>query len=174
MYELKLRGDGSVNHTRHSLNGGATLKYPRSYAELRSFARRHASPQARRALDEIEAAVAESGWKWVKATGGKQLEVFYGAATEVFNEVANATLGIEFESGPDNSLMAHWVFAFPIEDIVLDLLHRRHPTRRLLLVDGNKAVIRDGCGVRLAKTDAYVGTIVRAPSRSTGKMLAER
>ena len=174
MYELKLRGDGIANRGHHSLGSGTSLRYPRSYAELRLYARRHPSPKTRRAVDEIETEVTESGWTWVRGSGQKHLEVFYGAATEIFNEVANATLGIKFESGPGNSLIARWDFRFPVEDIVLNLLHRRHPTRRLALVDGQKAFVRDGCGVRMEKADAYAGVIDGTPYKSTGAIATDR
>jgi hypothetical protein len=128
------------------------------------------TPKARGAVDEIGVKVAESGWKWIKQSGDKCLEAFYRAATEIFNEVANAALSIEFESGAGNSLIARWEFRFPVEDIVLNLLHRRHPTRQLVLMDGEKAFVRDGCGVRMEKADAYGRAIDRAPLRSTSWM----
>lgn len=151
MYELRLRSYETGSRSAHTLGGGASLRYPRSYSELRSYARRHPSHKARRAFHEIENAVRESGWTRVKRSGGKCLELFYRSTTEVFNEVANAVLGIEFEPGPGNSLIARWEFRFPIEDIVLNLLHRRYPLRRLVLLTGEKAFIRDGCGVRMEK-----------------------
>ena len=151
MYELKLREYEIANHGNHSLGGGTRLRYPRSYSELRSYARRHPSHKARRVVGEIENAVRESGWTWVKRSGGKSLEVFYRSATEVFNEVVNAMLGIDFESGPGNSLIARWEFRFPVEDIVLNLLHRRYPLRRLVLLTDERAFVRDGCGVRMEK-----------------------
>ena len=151
VYELRLRGHEIASRGVYTLGGGTRLRYPRSYSELKSYARRHPSHKARRALRKIESAVSESGWMWVKRFGGESLEVFYRSTAEVFNEVANAVLGIEFESGPGNSLIARWEFRFPVEDIILNLLHRRYPLRRLVLLTNNKAFIRDGCGVRMEK-----------------------
>ena len=161
MYELRLRVYEIANRGAYTLNGGTRLRYPRSYTELRSYARRHPSHKARQAVEEIENAVRESGWTWVKRSGGKSLEVFYRSTTEVFNEVATAVLGIEFESGPGNSLIARWEFRFPVEDVVLNLLHRRYPLRRLVLLTGDKAFIRDGCGVRMEKLAGAAAIIGR-------------
>ena len=173
MYELKLRGDGIVDSGRHSVSGGTSLKYPRSYAELRLYARRHPAIEAREAVGEVHAKVAEFGWNSVKQSGEKWLEPFYEAATEIFNEVANAALGIKFQPGSENLLIARWEFRYPVEDIVLNLLNRRHPTRRLVLVDGKKAFVRDGFGVRMESSDAYAPEVAPGPSKSKGREAPE-
>ena len=137
MYELRLRGYEIPSRGNHSINGGTRLRYPRGYAELEVIRRRHPSYKARRAVDEMENMVRESGWTRVKRSGGKSLEVFYRSTTEVFNEVANAVLGMS--SNPARATPNRLLeFRFPVEDIVLNLLHRRYPLRRLVLLTDEK------------------------------------
>ncbi len=155
MIELKLRRQttGAVDH--RLLGTAPSLSYPRTYGQLRRYARRHPSGEARSAVSEIDASVDEKGWRWVKRKGGKRLQIFYSSASEVFQEIANAILGIDLVVADRNTLVGRWEFGLPVEDFVLNLLHGRNPGYRIVLVDGLKAFVRDGCGVLMDRADSY-------------------
>ena len=155
MIELKLSGHAAGADDHRLLGVAPCLSYPRTYAELTKYARRHPSREARSAVSHIDASVDENGWRSVKRKGGKRLQVLYSSASEVFQEIAGAILGIDLVVADHNTLVGRWEFRLPVEDFVLNLLHGRNPGYRIVLVDGLRAFVRDGCGVLMDRAESY-------------------
>ena len=134
---------------------------PRTFRDLHRLVRRHTDPDARELLLDIQAQVQLLGWRRVRHAGGPTLEKFFERAAEVFNEISSAVREITLTKMPVNRLVGAWDFRFPVEDLVLDRLHSRHLGKRIVLIDGDRAFVRDGLGVRLEPADIY------APSKLT-------
>lgn len=150
-------------------NGSASLLLPRTFDDLRRLVRRHTDPDARYLLAEIEDRVDLEGWRRVRRAGGPRLEEFFERAAEVFKEISSAVFEIELTERPINRLIGTWDFRFPVEDLVLDRLHGRHLGKRIVLVDGDRAFVRDGLGVRLEAAEIYLPSAlaVTAPEPTT-------
>ena len=136
--------------------GDEVLTYPRSYADLLRFAERHSGPPHREAVVRVARRVQESGWIALKKRGGADLVSFYEAATEVFHEVTAAVIGVRLLPAGGNILLGEWTFTHPVDDIVLNLLHARHPESRVVILDGPRAYVRDGCGVYMERAERYL------------------
>ncbi len=132
---------------------GALL--PRTFQDLSRLVRRHIDADARETLMDVEDQVRLLGWRRVQRNGGPILERFFEQATEVLNEISSAVREITLTEAPINRLVGSWDFRFPVEDLVLDRLHSRHLGRRIVLVDGDRAFVRDGLGVRLEPAGTY-------------------
>ena len=128
---------------------------PRTFLDLCRFVRRHTDPDARVLLTDMEEQVELLGWRTVRRNGGPRLGKFYELATEVVNEISTAVHEIALTEASSNRLVGLWNFRFPVEDLVLDRLHTRHLGRRIVLIDGDRAFVRDGLGVRLERAELY-------------------
>ena len=135
--------------------GSLSLLRPRTFDDLRRLGRRHTDLEARQLLTEIEGQVDLHGWRRVQRTGGPWLDEFFERATEVFNEISSAVFEIALTDVPVNRLVGKWDFRFPVEDLVLDRLHSRHLGKRIVLIDGDRAFVRDGLGVRMEAAEIY-------------------
>ncbi len=158
---------------RRTGSPGALL--PRTFKDLSRLVRRHIDPDVREILVDLEDRVRLLGWRRVRRNGGPKLETFYERATEVFNEISSAVHEVTLTDAPLNRLVGRWDFRFPVEDLVLDRLHSRHLGKRIVLVDGDRAFVRDGLGVRLEPAAIYAppAFAVSAPepvARVTGRV----
>ncbi len=135
--------------------GSAGALPPRTFQDLSRLVRRHIDPDARETLMGVEDQVQLLGWRRVQRNGGPVLERFFEQASEVLNEISSAVREITLTEAPINRLVGSWEFRFPVEDLVLDRLHSRHLGRRIVLVDGDRAFVRDGLGVRLEPAGIY-------------------
>ncbi len=159
---------GSTGQTGRS-GGPLSLLRPRTFDDLRRLVRRHNDPEARQLLTEIEGRVELHGWRRVQREGGPRLDEFFERATEVFNEISSAVFEIALTDVPINRLVGKWEFRFPVEDLVLDRLHSRHLGKRIVLIDGDRAFVRDGLGVRMEAAEIYAPStfVMSAPPVAT-------
>jgi hypothetical protein len=149
--------------------GSLSLLRPRTFDDLRRLVRRHTDLEARQLLNEIEGQVDLHGWRRVQRAGGPRLDEFFERATEVFNEISSAVFEIVLTDVPINRLVGKWDFRFPVEDLVLDRLHSRHLGKRIVLIDGDRAFVRDGLGVRMEAAEIYAPStfVMSAPPVAT-------
>ena len=149
-----------MRRTSHSgairgMAGSPGTLLPRTFQDLRRLVRRHTDPDARDLLTEVEDQVELRGWRRVRRDGGPNMERFFERAAEVLNEISSAAHEIVLAETPINRLVGTWDFRFPVEDLVLDRLHSRHLGKRIVLIDGDRAFVRDGLGVRMEAADVY-------------------
>ena len=82
----------------------------------------------------------------------REAELFVSWGQQVYREVYRAQRQIQFQRGRrERELSAHWRFQFPVVDLVLRHFHRRLREHTLALVDGDRAYVHDGCGIRLER-----------------------
>lgn len=155
MEAIRLADQAWIDWRAHGGGRAQGLAYPRTYGDLQLYARRHPASEARAALGRVEVLVAECGWRTVKQLGGADLRTFYSAAAEVFHEIASAIMELDLQPLDRHTLIGRREFKFPVEDIVLNLLHRANPDYRIVLVCGNRTVVRDGCGVYVDRAEQF-------------------
>ena len=68
----------------------------------------------------------------------------------VYREVYVARRSIQFAAGrAPRELIAHWHFQFPVVDLVLRHFRRLLGEQTLVLIDGARVYVHDGCGIRM-------------------------
>ena len=150
-------GSGAAAEPRRSRVAMARLE------RLYGYALRHTAPERDRVLREVARQVLRHGPAYVLGRSSRQARLFMSWGQGVYREVYAARRQIRFSEGHRrHELVAFWRFRFPVVDLVLRHFHRRLREHTLILVDGSRAYIHDGCGIRLERA-GRVGGQARAP-----------
>ena len=152
---MKYRSKG----TGASANRGlSNVLAPRTFYDLRRLVQRHTALDARGLLRAIDDDVTQQGWRRVSKYRSPLLQSFFQLAAEILNEISTAVNEMTLTEMAHNCVVGQWKFKFPIEDLVLDQIHMRHPGKRIVVIDKKRALVRDGLGVRLENANDYAQT----------------
>ena len=117
---------------------------------LYRYALRHPAGGRDRVLREVARQTLRHGPAHVLGRRTREARLFMSWGHQVHREVFAARTGLRFEPGRGpRQLVATWRFRFPVVDLVLRDLHRRMRDYTLVVEDGSRRYVHDGCGVRL-------------------------
>ena len=120
---------------------------------LYRYALRHPAGERDHVLREVARQTLRHGPTHVLGRRTRDARLFMSWGHQVHHEVFAARAGLRFEpSGAPRRLMATWHFRFPVVDLVLSDLHRRMRDYTLVVEDGTRRYVHDGCGIRLETT----------------------
>ncbi len=127
----------------------ATAKLARLYR----YALRHPAGGRDQILREVARQTLRHGPAHVLGRRTREARLFMSWGHQVHREVFAARSGLHFEPGrTPRQLVATWNFTFPVVDLVLSDLHRRMRDYTLVVEDGARRYVHDGCGIRLETT----------------------
>ncbi len=119
---------------------------------LYGYAVRHTAHDRGRVIREVARQTLRHGPAYVVGRCSREAELFVSWGQQVFREVYRAQRQLRFARGRrERELSAHWHFQFPVVDLVLRHFHHRLREYTLVLVDGDRAYVHDGCGIRLER-----------------------
>ena len=117
---------------------------------LYGYALRHPAPDRDRMLREVAGQVLEHGAAYVLGRGSREAQLALSWAHQVYREVHAARRDLRFSRGPGpRQLVAEWHFQFPVVDLVLRHFRRRWRGHTLMIRDGQRTYVQDGCGISL-------------------------
>ena len=117
---------------------------------LYRYALRHPAGGRDRVLREVARQTLRHGSAHVLGRRTREARLFMSWGHQVHREVFAARAGLRFEPGRSSRhLVATWRFRFPVVDLVLSDLHRRMRDYTLVVEDGRRRYVHDGCGIRL-------------------------
>ena len=117
---------------------------------LYRYALRHPAGGRNRVLREVARQTLRHGSAHVLGRRTREARLFMSWGHQVHREVFAARAGLRFEPGrAPRQLVATWRFQFPVVDLVLSDLHRRMRDYTLVVEDGPRRYVHDGCGIRL-------------------------
>ena len=117
---------------------------------LYRYALRHPAGGRDRVLCEVARQTLRHGPAHVLGRRTREARLFMSWGHQVHREVFAARTGLRFEPGSaPRQLVATWRFRFPVVDLVLSDLHRRMRDYTLIVEDGARRYVHDGCGIRL-------------------------
>ena len=136
---------------------------------LYGYAIRHTAHDRAHVIREVARQTLRHGPAYVVGRCSREAELFVSWGQQVYREVYRAQRQIQFQRGRrERELSAHWRFQFPVVDLVLRHFHRRLREHTLVLVDGDRAYVHDGCGIRLERAGPRRG----APGRRAPTFMA--
>ena len=122
---------------------------------LYCYALRHPAGGRDQVLLEVARQTLRHGPAHVLGRRTREARLFISWGHQVHREVFAARAGLRFEPGrTPRQLVATWRFRFPVVDLVLSDLHRRMRDYTLVVEDGTRRYVHDGCGIRLETTPA--------------------
>lgn len=114
------------------------------------YALRHPAGGRDQLLREVARQTLRHGPAHVLGRRTREARLFVSWGHQVHREVFAARAGLCFEPGrTPRQLVATWRFQFPVVDLVLSELHRRMRDYTLVVEDGSRRYVHDGCGIRL-------------------------
>ena len=117
---------------------------------LYRYALRHSAGGRDHVLREVARQTLRHGAGHVLGRQTREARLFVSWGHQVHREVFAARVGLRFEPGrTPRQLVATWRFKFPVVDLVLSDLHRRMRDHTLVIEDGARRYVHDGCGIRL-------------------------
>lgn len=117
---------------------------------LYRYALRHPAGGRDQVLCEVARQTLRHGPAHVLGRRTREARLFMSWGHQVHREVFAARAGLRFETGrAPRQLVATWRFQFPVVDLVLSDLHRRMRDYTLVIEDGARRYVHDGCGIRL-------------------------
>jgi hypothetical protein len=120
---------------------------------LYRYALRHPAGEKDRVLREVARQTLHHGPSHVLGRRTREARLFVSWGHQVHREVFAARAGLRFEPGrAPRQLVATWRFKFPVVDLVLRDLHQRMRDYTLVVEDGHRRYVHDGCGIRLEST----------------------
>ena len=153
---------GLVEQVAEARGGGAAVVRSRLAAARRDrrrrarlerlygYALRHPAPERDRVLREVAGQVLEHGAAYVLGRGSREAHLALSWGHQVYREVHAARRDLRFTHGPGpRQLVAEWHFQFPVVDLVLRHFRRRWRGHTLMIRDGQRTYVQDGCGIRL-------------------------
>lgn len=158
---VERQGPDGADRRRATGERGARRVYAR-LEHLYGYAVRHTARDRGRVIPEVARQTLRHGPAYVVGRCSREGELFVSWGQQVFSEAYRAQRQIRFERGRrERELSAHWHFQFPVVDLVLRHFHHRLREYTLVLVDGDRAYIHDGCGIRLERTGPRRGACGR-------------
>lgn len=119
---------------------------------LYRYALRHPAGGRDHILREVARQTLRHGAVHVLGRRTREARLFVSWGHQVHREVFAARVGLRFEPGrAPRQLVATWRFKFPVVDLVLSDLHRRMRDYTLVIEDGARRYVHDGCGIRLER-----------------------
>ncbi|MCY4114247.1 MAG: DUF4130 domain-containing protein [Chloroflexi bacterium] len=117
---------------------------------LYGYALRHPAPDRDRVLRAVAGQVLEHGASFVLGRGSREAQLALSWGHQVYREVHAARRDLRFTRGPGpRQLVADWHFQFPVVDLVLRHFRRRWRGHTLMIRDGRRTYVQDGCGISL-------------------------
>ncbi len=117
---------------------------------LYRYALRHPASGRDQTLREVARQTLRHGPAHVLGRRTREARLFMSWGHQVHREVFAARTSLRFEPGRiPRQLVATWRFQFPVVDLVLSDLHRRMRDYTLVIEDGTRRYVHDGCGIRL-------------------------
>ena len=117
---------------------------------LYGYALRHPAPDRDRVLRAVAGQVLEHGAAFVLGRGSREAQLALSWGHQVYREVHAARRDLRFTRGPGpRQLVAEWHFQFPVVDLVLRHFRRRWRGHTLMIRDGRRTYVQDGCGISL-------------------------
>ncbi len=134
---------------------------------LYRYALRHPAAGRDRVLREVARQTLRHGASHILGRRTREARLFVSWGHQVHREVFAARAGVRFQPGrAPHELVATWKFTFPVVDLVLKDLHRRLRDHTLVIEDGSRRYVHDGCGIRL---ESRVPRTVFGPARQVGE-----
>ncbi len=134
---------------------------------LYRYALRHPAAGRDHVLRDVARQTLRHGASHILGRRTREARLFVSWGHQVHREVFAARAGVQFQPGrAPHELVATWKFTFPIVDLVLKDLHRRMRGHTLVIEDGSRRYVHDGCGIRLESRSPRT---VLGPSRSLGE-----
>lgn len=136
---------------------------------LYRYALRHGAGGRDRVLREVARQTLRHGPAHVLGRRTREAHLFVSWGHQVHREVFAARAGLRFQPGrAPHELVATWNFTFPVVDLVLSDLHRRMRDYTLVVEDGSRRYVHDGCGIRLESSAprSFFGTARRLGRRA--------
>ena len=119
-------------------------------SRLYRYALRHPAVGRDEVLREVARQTLRHGPAHVLGRRTREARLFVSWGHQVHREVFAARAGLRFRPGrTPHELVAAWNFTFPVVDLVLSDLHRRMRGYTLVIRDGSRRYVHDGCGIRL-------------------------
>ncbi len=151
-------GPGSASEARRDRRDMSRLE------RLYTYALRHPASERDRVLREVARQIRRHSPSFVLGRSSREARLFMSWGHRVYREVYVARRSIQFAAGRGpRELIAHWHFQFPVVDLVLRHFRRRLGEQTLVLIDGARVYVHDGCGIRMRHAKRSVG-----PSHPTG------
>ena len=117
---------------------------------LYGYALRHPAPDRDRVLREVAGQVFEHGPAYVLGRNSREAQLALSWGHQVYREVHVARRDLRFIRGTGpRQLVAEWHFQFPVVDLVLRHFRRRWRGHTLVIRDGQRTYVQDGCGISL-------------------------
>ncbi|MDE2990994.1 MAG: DUF4130 domain-containing protein [Chloroflexota bacterium] len=117
---------------------------------LYGYALRHPAPDRDRVLREVAGQVLEHGAAYVLGRSSREAQLALSWGHQVYREVHVARRDLRFRRGTGpRQLVAEWHFQFPVVDLVLRHFRRRWRGHTLVIRDGQRTYVQDGCGISL-------------------------
>lgn len=117
---------------------------------LYGYALRHPAPDRDRVLRDVAGQVLEHGAAFVLGRGSREAQLAVSWGHQVYREVHAARRDLRFTRGSrPRQLVAEWHFQFPVADLVLRHFRRRWRGHTLMIRDGRRTYVQDGCGISL-------------------------
>ncbi len=120
------------------------------------YALRHSADNRDRVLREVAGQVVDHGAAYVLGRGSQEARLALSWGHQVYREVHAARRDLKFSRGSrPRQLVAAWHFRFPVADLVLKHFRRRWRGHTLMIIDGWRTYVQDGCGIRLELTPGH-------------------
>lgn len=150
--------------TRHASDDRMALtKLDRLYR----YALRHPAGGRDQVLREVARQTLRHGAAHVLGRRTREARLFMSWGHQVHREVFAARAGLRFQPGrTPHELVAAWNFTFPVVDLVLSDLHRRMRDYTLVIEDGARRYVHDGCGIRL---ESRIPRTLFGPTRQSSR-----
>ncbi|MCY3958295.1 MAG: hypothetical protein OXG65_08375 [Chloroflexi bacterium] len=152
-FRALLRLEVASGHATAEAGGPDTSASRMAMARLRRlyrYALRHPAPGRDVVLREVARQTLRHGPAHVLGRRTREARLFVSWGHQVHREVFAARTGLRFHPGrAPHERVATWNFTFPVVDLVLRDLHRRMRDYTLVIEDGSRRYVHDGCGIRL-------------------------
>ncbi len=134
---------------------------------LYRYALRHPAAGRDEVIRQVARQTLRHGASHVLGRRTREARLFVSWGHQVHREVFAARTGLRFQPGRvPHELVATWRFTFPVVDLVLRDLHRRMRDHTLVIEDGSRRYVHDGCGIRL---ESRGPRSLPGPARRVGK-----
>ena len=148
-----LRLEAASGHATAEAGGTRTSGSRMAMARLGRlyrYALRHPAAGRDEVIRQVARQTLRHGASHVLGRRTREARLFVSWGHQVHREVFAARAGLRFQPGrASHELVAAWKFTFPVVDLVLRDLHRRMRDHTLIIEDGSRRYVHDGCGIRL-------------------------
>lgn len=160
LLRLEAAGGQATAETGHTGTASSRVAMAK-LGRLYRYALRHPAAGQSQVLRDVARQTLRHGPVHVLGRRTREARLFVSWGHQVYREVFAARAGLRFQPGrTPHELVSTWTFTFPVVDLVLCDLHRRMRDYTLVIEDGSRRYVHDGCGIRLESSTprSFFGT----------------